>query len=164
MLDTKTNLRDLLADPTLVASRAYLAGDWVEADNGATFAVRNPARGDVICEVADLTRTEVSRAIAAAEIAQKPWAARCAKDRAAILRKWFDLMVENADDLATILTAEMGKPVAEARGEVLYGASFIEWFGEEAKRIYGETIPGHQADKRITVLRQPIGVVGSITP
>ncbi len=164
MLDTKTNLSGILNDASLLATKAYVAGEWIDADNGATFAVTNPARGDVICRVADLSRSEISRAIAAAQPAQKEWAARTAKERAIILRKWFDLMVENADDLATILTAEMGKPQAEARGEVLYGASFIEWFAEEAKRVYGETIPGHQRDKRITVLKQPIGVVGSITP
>ena len=164
MLDTKTDLKSLLSDPALLETRAYLGGDWVEADDGATFAVTNPARGDVIAEVADLTRAETARAIAAAETAQKDWAARTAKERAAILRKWHDLMIESADDLATILTAEMGKPHAEAKGEIMYGASFIEWFAEEGKRIYGETIPGHQPDKRITVIRQPIGVAASITP
>ena len=164
MLDTKTNLSDLLKDPSLLATKAYVNGEWINADDGATFEVTNPARGDVICNVADLTRTEVNRAIAAAQVAQKKWAALTAKERANTMRAWFDLMVDNADDLATILTAEMGKPVGEARGEIIYGASFIEWFAEEAKRVYGETIPGHQGDKRITVIKQPIGVVGSITP
>jgi succinate-semialdehyde dehydrogenase / glutarate-semialdehyde dehydrogenase len=164
MLDTKTDLRSLLKDPSLLETRAFVGGDWTQADDGATFEVRNPARGDVICSVPDLSRAETARAIAAAETARHAWAARTAKDRAQVLRRWFDLMVENADDLAAILTAEMGKPLAEARGEVLYGASFIEWFGEEAKRVYGETIPGHQPDKRITVIRQPIGVAASITP
>ncbi|WP_209426522.1 NAD-dependent succinate-semialdehyde dehydrogenase [Pararhodobacter sp. SW119] len=164
MLDTRTDLRTLLKDPALLETRAYVAGDWVDAKDGKTFPVSNPARGDVIAEVADLSRDEVAHAIAAAEKAQKSWAARTGKDRAGILRKWFDLMVANADDLATILTAEMGKPLAEAKGEVMYGAAFVEWFGEEAKRVYGETIPGHQPDKRITVLRQPIGVAASITP
>ncbi|MEY3961612.1 MAG: succinate-semialdehyde dehydrogenase, partial [Pseudomonadota bacterium] len=111
-----------------------------------------------------MTRADAKRAIEVADKARHEWAARTGKERAAIMRKWFDLMVENADDLAAILTAEMGKPLAEAKGEVLYGASFIEWFGEEAKRVYGETIPGHQRDKRITVLKQPIGVATSITP
>ncbi len=143
---------------------AYLAGEWVDAQGGRTFAVQNPARGDVIAEVADIGRAQLRHAIAAAEAAQKAWAARTAKERANILRKWFDLMVANADDLATILTAEQGKPLAEARGEILYGASFVEWFAEEAKRIYGETIPGHMPDKRLTVLRQPIGVAAAITP
>ena len=164
MLDTATNLKTLLNDPTLLATQAYVAGEWIDADNGDTFPVRNPARGDVICSVADLSRAEVNRAIAAAEPAQKQWAALTAKERANTLRKWYDLMVENADDLGVILTAEMGKPVAEAKGEIIYGASFIEWFAEEAKRVYGETIPGHQDDKRIVVIKQPIGVVGSITP
>ncbi len=164
MLDDTTQLRDLLNDPTLLETRAYLAGDWADATSGKTFAVSNPARGDVIATVADLTRAECAEAIAKAESAQKDWAARTGKDRAGILRKWHDLMVENADDLATILTAEQGKPLAEAKGEILYGASFIEWFAEEAKRIYGETVPGHQPDKRITVIRQPIGVAAAITP
>ncbi|MEO1911672.1 MAG: NAD-dependent succinate-semialdehyde dehydrogenase, partial [Paracoccus sp. (in: a-proteobacteria)] len=132
--------------------------------DGATFDVMNPARGDVIAKVADMGRAQVSRAIDAAEAAMKDWAARPAKERAQVMRKWYDLMMQNQDDLGTIMTAEQGKPLAEAKGEVAYGASFIEWFGEEAKRVYGETIPGHQADKRLTVIRQPIGVVGSITP
>ncbi|MCF6315031.1 MAG: NAD-dependent succinate-semialdehyde dehydrogenase [Marinosulfonomonas sp.] len=164
MLDSETNLATLLKDPSLLATKGYVDGAWVEASDGATFEVRNPARGDVICVVADLPRVDVNRAIAAAYVAQKKWAAVTAKERANVLRKWYDLVVENADDLATILTAEMGKPVGEARGEIIYGASFIEWFAEEAKRVYGETILGHQTDKRITVIKQPIGVVGSITP
>ncbi|MCC6000558.1 MAG: NAD-dependent succinate-semialdehyde dehydrogenase [Pararhodobacter sp.] len=164
MLDKSTNLRDLLKDPSLLETRAFVAGEWVQADDGATFPVRNPARGDVIAEVADLGRAEAARAIAAADSARRDWGAWTGKERAAVLRKWFDLMMANADDLATILTAEMGKPLTEAKGEIAYGAAFIEWFGEEAKRIYGETIPGHQRDKRITVLRQPIGVAASITP
>ncbi|MFC2968926.1 NAD-dependent succinate-semialdehyde dehydrogenase [Acidimangrovimonas pyrenivorans] len=164
MLDSNTDLRALLKDPSLLATQAYVAGDWVDADDGATFEVRNPARGDVICTVPNLGRAETARAIAAGQAAQKDWAGRTAKERAQILRKWFDLMMANQDDLARILTAEMGKPFAEAKGEIAYGASFIEWFGEEAKRIYGETIPGHQPDKRLTVIKQPIGVVGSITP
>ncbi len=164
MLDKSTDLRDLLKDPSLLETRAFVAGDWVQADDGATFPVRNPARGDVIAQVADLGRAETARAIAAAEEARRDWGAWTGKERAAVLRKWFDLMMANADDLATILTAEMGKPLTEAKGEIAYGASFIEWFGEEAKRVYGETIPGHQRDKRISVIRQPIGVAASITP
>ena len=159
-----TDLRARLKDPELLATKAYLAGEWVEADDGATFDVTNPARGDVICAVPDLTRAETARAISAAQAAQKDWAARTAKERANILRRWYELMMEHQDDLATILTAEMGKPLAEAKGEIAYGASFIEWFAEEAKRVYGETIPGHQPDKRISVIRQPIGVAASITP
>ncbi|MEZ5771430.1 succinate-semialdehyde dehydrogenase/glutarate-semialdehyde dehydrogenase [Defluviimonas denitrificans] len=164
MLDSVTDLRSLLKDPSLLVTKAYVAGQWVDADDGATFAVTNPARGDVICKLPDLGRDETSRAIAAADAARHEWAARTGKERAAVLRKWYDLMVANADDLGAILTAEMGKPLAEAKGEVLYGASFVEWFAEEAKRVYGETIPGHQRDKRITVIKQPIGVAASITP
>jgi succinate-semialdehyde dehydrogenase / glutarate-semialdehyde dehydrogenase len=164
MLDTPTDLRAMLKDPSLLCTRAYVAGDWVEADDGATFEVTNPARGDVICSVPDLGRAEVARAIDAAHAAMKVWAARTAKDRAQVLRRWFDLMMANQDDLGAILTAEMGKPLAEARGEIAYSAAFIEWFAEEGKRVYGETIPGHMPDKRIMVIRQPVGVVGSITP
>ena len=164
VMANKTNLRDLLKDPSLLATQGYLAGEWVNGEDGATFDVTNPARGDVIAKVADLSRAQTARAIAAAEAAQKAWAAKTAKERANILRRWYDLMMENADDLGTILTAEQGKPLAEAKGEIGYGASFIEFFAEEAKRIYGETIPGHQPDKRIMVLKQPIGVAASITP
>ena len=164
MLDSPTDLSSLLKDPDLLATKAYVAGDWMDAPDGKTFDVTNPARGDVIAKVADLSRAECAKAIAAAEKAQKEWAAWTGKERAAVLRKWYDLMVEHADDLGTILTAEQGKPHAEAKGEVMYGASFIEWFAEEAKRVYGETIPGHQRDKRITVIKQPIGVAASITP
>ena len=160
----ETNLKDLLKDPSLLATQGYLAGEWVNGEDGATFDVTNPARGDVIAKVADLSRAQTAQAIAAAEAAQKAWAAKTAKERANILRRWYDLMMENADDLGTILTAEQGKPLAEAKGEIGYGASFIEFFAEEAKRIYGETIPGHQPDKRIMVLKQPIGVAASITP
>ncbi|MDH5797439.1 MAG: NAD-dependent succinate-semialdehyde dehydrogenase [Paracoccaceae bacterium] len=164
MLNSPTNLSSLLKDPELLATRAYLGGEWKDAADGGTFKVTNPARRDVIAEVADISRDEVAAAIDAAYEAQKEWATWTGKERAAVLRKWFDLMVEHADDLGTILTAEQGKPLAEARGEILYGASFIEWFAEEAKRVYGETIPGHQRDKRITVIKQPIGVAASITP
>ena len=164
VMANETNLKDLLKDPSLLATQGYLAGEWVNGEDGATFDVTNPARGDVIAKVADLSRAQTARAIAAAEAAQKAWAAKTAKERANILRRWYDLMMENADDLGTILTAEQGKPLAEAKGEIVYGASFIEFFAEEAKRIYGETIPGHQPDKRIMVLKQPIGVAASITP
>src|SRR6056297_1194987 len=160
---TKTDLKSLLKDPSLLAEQAYIGGDWVDGDNG-TFEVTNPARGDVIANVADLSRAQVAKAIADAEAAQKEWASWTGKERATVLRKWFDLMMENQDDLGVILTAEQGKPLAEAKGEIAYGASFVELFAEEAKRIYGETIPGHQRDKRITVIKQPIGVAASITP
>jgi succinate-semialdehyde dehydrogenase/glutarate-semialdehyde dehydrogenase len=153
----------MLKDPSLLAERAYVGGQWVDGDNG-TFEVSNPARGDVIAHVADLSRAQVAHAIAAAEAAQKEWAKWTGKERATVLRKWFDLMMENQHDLGVILTAEQGKPLAEAKGEIAYGASFVEFFAEEAKRIYGETIPGHQRDKRITVIKQPIGVAASITP
>ncbi|MEQ8902878.1 MAG: NAD-dependent succinate-semialdehyde dehydrogenase [Roseovarius sp.] len=160
---TTTDLKSLLNDPSLLAEKAYIGGQWVDGDNG-TFEVTNPARGDVIAHVADLSRAQVARAIAEAEAAQKDWAKWTGKERAAVLRKFFDLMMQNQHDLGVILTAEQGKPLAEATGEVAYGASFIEFFGEEAKRIYGEMIPGHQRDKRIMVLKQPIGVAASITP
>ncbi|WP_282022197.1 NAD-dependent succinate-semialdehyde dehydrogenase [Ruegeria faecimaris] len=163
MLDTTTDLKSILKNPDLLVTKAYIGGQWVDGDNG-TFSVTNPARGDVIAEVADLSRAQVAGAIAQAEAAQKEWAKLTGKERAVILRRWYDLMMENAEDLGKILTAEQGKPLAEAVGEVGYGASFIEFFGEEAKRVYGETIPGHQRDKRIMVLKQPIGVAASITP
>ncbi|MEC9312838.1 MAG: aldehyde dehydrogenase family protein, partial [Pseudomonadota bacterium] len=153
MLTKNTELKSLLKDPTLLETRAYVGGQFVDGDKG-TFDVTNPARGDVVAEVADLSRAQVAGAIAQAEAAQKDWAKWTGKERANVLRKWFDLMMENQDDLGRILTAEMGKPLAEAKGEIAYGASFIEWFGEEAKRVYGETIPGHQPDKRLTVIRQ----------
>src|SRR6056297_2516488 len=162
MLDAKTDLKSLLKDPSLLAEKAYVNGEWIDGDQ--SFEVINPARGDVIANVADLTREQVGEAIAAAEKAQKGWAKWTGKERAQVLRKWFDLMIENQDDLGAILTAEMGKPLAEAKGEIAYGASFVEFFAEEAKRVYGETIPGHQRDKRITVMKQPIGVAASITP
>ncbi|WP_299552518.1 NAD-dependent succinate-semialdehyde dehydrogenase [uncultured Tateyamaria sp.] len=163
MLDQITDLTSMLKDPSLLETRAYVNGAWIGGDEG-TFDVTNPARGDVVAEVADLSRAQVTTAIAGADAAQKDWASWTGKERAAALRKWFELMMEHQDDLGTILTAEQGKPLAEAKGEIAYGASFVEFFAEEAKRIYGETIPGHQRDKRITVMKQPIGVAASITP
>ncbi|NSX55915.1 NAD-dependent succinate-semialdehyde dehydrogenase [Parasulfitobacter algicola] len=151
-----------LKDKSLLETRAFIGGEWHEADK--TFEVINPATGETITQVADCSTDQLSKAIDLAHAAQKDWAKKTGKERANILRKWFDLMVEHADDLAQILTAEMGKPLAEAKGEIMYGASFIEWFAEEAKRTYGDIIPQHQADKRIVVIQQPIGVVGSITP
>jgi succinate-semialdehyde dehydrogenase/glutarate-semialdehyde dehydrogenase len=151
-----------LKDPSLLETRAYVNGRWVE--NGATFAVHNPANGEKLADVTDLDVKDVRLAINGAYDIQRSWAAKTGKERGAILRKWHDLMLENIDDLAAILTAEMGKPLVEAKGEIMYGASYIEWFAEEAKRIYGDVIPGHQPDKRIVVLKQPVGVVGSITP
>jgi succinate-semialdehyde dehydrogenase/glutarate-semialdehyde dehydrogenase len=154
-----------LKDPSLAIDKALIDGVWLEAgDGGKAFDVTNPSTGDVIATLPDMGRAETARAIDAACKAQKLWAAKTGKERAGILRKLFDLLVANADDLATILTIEMGKPLAEAKGEILYGASYVEWFGEEAKRVYGDTIPGHQPDKRIIVIKQPVGVVASITP
>ncbi|WP_400086152.1 NAD-dependent succinate-semialdehyde dehydrogenase [Yoonia sp. R78084] len=164
MLDEMTNLKSMLSRPDLLCEDTLVAGEWVQAADGKTFDVINPARGDVIAKVPDLSVAEVEKAVAAADAARKPWAARAAKERANVLRKWFDLMMKHQEDLAIIMTAEQGKPLAEARGEVAYGASFVEWFAEEAKRVYGETIPGHMADKRITVIKQPIGVAAGITP
>ena len=164
MLDSVTDLRSLLKDPSLLPNKAYVAGEWVEATDGATFAVSNPARGDVIAHVPNLSRADAARAIAKADDVRRDWAARTGKERAQVMRKWFDLCMAAQDDLAAILTAEMGKPLAEAKGEIAYGSAYIEWFGEEAKRTYGQTIPGHQRDKRITVIKQPIGVCASITP
>jgi succinate-semialdehyde dehydrogenase/glutarate-semialdehyde dehydrogenase len=163
MLD-QTDLLSMLSDPSLLPNKAFIAGEWVDAADGATFEVTNPARGDVLVNLPDMSVADATRAIEAAYAVQKGWAAHTGKERAAILRKWNDLMIANADDLAIILTAEMGKPLAEAKGEIMYAASFVEWFAEEAKRVYGETIPGPQRDKRITVLKEPIGVVASITP
>ena len=151
-----------LKDPSLLETRAYVNGEWI--DGPRKFAVENPATGEVIAEVTDLGPEDVARAIDAAYEAKRTWAALPGKERSIVLRRLFDLMVANADDLATILTAEMGKPWPEARGEILYGASFIEWFAEEAKRVYGDVIPAPQSDKRFVVIKQPVGVVGAITP
>ncbi|MCF2871004.1 NAD-dependent succinate-semialdehyde dehydrogenase [Octadecabacter sp. G9-8] len=154
----------MLTRADLVCEDAFVGGKWVQARSGDTIDVINPARGDVIARVPDLSRAEVAEAIASGETARHDWAKRTAKDRAGVLRKWFNLMMDHQEDLAIILTAEQGKPIAEARGEIGYGASFIEWFAEEAKRIYGETIPGHQPNLRINVIKQPIGVAAGITP
>ncbi|MDT0684252.1 NAD-dependent succinate-semialdehyde dehydrogenase [Roseicyclus sp. F158] len=164
MLDAASTLRNRLSDADLLREQAFLAGEWSDAEGGKTFGVTNPSTGETIAEVADLSRADVARALDAAHAAQTEWAARTAKDRAQVLRKWFDLMMAAQDDLAAIMTAEQGKPLKESMGEIAYGASFIEWFAEEGRRIYGETIPGHAPDKRITVIRQPIGVAAAITP
>ncbi len=142
----------------------YINGAWTASGATKTFDVINPATGEVLASLPDMGATETTAAIDAAYAAQVAWAARPAKERAVILRKWFDLMVANADELAAILTAEMGKPLPEARGEILYAASYVEWYAEEAKRIYGETIPAPSNDKRMVVIKQPVGVVGTITP
>jgi succinate-semialdehyde dehydrogenase/glutarate-semialdehyde dehydrogenase len=153
-----------LKDPQLVREAAYIDGVWCAADSGATFEVTNPATGAVLARLPDMVEGETRRAIEAAAAAWPAWAARTAKERAAILRKWFELIMANQEDLAIIMTSEQGKPLAEARGEVAYGASFIEWFAEEGKRIYGDVIPHTQPGRRIVVLKQPIGVVAAITP
>ncbi|MBY5443979.1 NADP-dependent succinate-semialdehyde dehydrogenase [Rhizobium leguminosarum] len=153
-----------LQDPSLFRQAALVGDNWIEADPNNAIEVNNPATGEIIGLVPKLGAAETRTAIEAARLAQKGWAARTAKDRCAVLRKWFDLMIENKDDLGRILTLEQGKPLAEATGEIVYGASFIEWFAEEGRRIYGDLIPGHQPDKRIMVMKQPIGVVASITP
>lgn len=153
-----------LSDPTLLQTRAYINGAWVDADDGATFPVSNPANGEVIAQVAKVGAAETRRAIEAARVAMDSWKAQPAKQRAAVLRKWFDLMLVHQEDLAHIMTAEQGKVLAESRGEVAYGASFIEWFGEQAKRIDGDVIPGPGPDRRIVCIKQPVGVVAAITP
>jgi len=153
-----------LSDPGLLRNQAYIDGQWIDADSGATFPVRNPATGEIITEVAKVGAAETGRAIAAAERAMQEWKKQPAKSRAGILRKWYELMMANQEDLARIMTAEQGKVLAESRGEVAYGAAFIEWFGEEAKRIDGDVIPGPASDKRIVCIKQPVGVVAAITP
>ena len=151
-----------LNDPTLLRVDSYINGSWIAGSK--RFAVANPATGEVIAEVADLGAAEVTAAIDAAVPAQREWAKRTAKDRAMVMRKWFDLVMANSEDLAVILTTEMGKPLAEARGEVVYGASFIDWFAEEARRVCGDVLETPQADKRLLTFKQPIGVFGAITP
>jgi succinate-semialdehyde dehydrogenase / glutarate-semialdehyde dehydrogenase len=153
-----------LKDPLLLRELCFIDGGWNAADNGATVDVTNPATLKKLGSIPNMGAAETRRAIAAAGAALPAWRARTAKERAVILRRWFDLMTENQEDLATLMTAEQGKPLTESKTEILYAASFIEWFGEEAKRVYGDIIPGHQGDKRIMVLRQPVGVVAAITP
>lgn len=153
-----------LKDPQLVREAAYIDGAWCGADSGATFEVTNPASGAVLARLPDMVEGETRRAIEAAAAAWPAWAAKTAKERAAVLRKWYELIMGAQEDLAIIMTSEQGKPLAEARGEVAYGASFIEWFAEEGKRIYGDVIPHTQPGRRIVVLKQPIGVVAAITP
>jgi succinate-semialdehyde dehydrogenase/glutarate-semialdehyde dehydrogenase len=169
MTPTTKTLEDRLVRKDLLINAALIGRHWVtsseaEKDGRKLFEVRNPATQEVIASLPDVGTGGTKSAIDAAFEAQKAWAAKTGKERAGVLRKWFDLMVANADDLSAILCAEMGKPLAEAKGEIMYGASFIEWFAEEAKRVYGDVIPGHQPDKRIMVLKQPVGVVASITP
>jgi len=153
-----------MSNLTFQFEKAYINGQWVEADNKATISVTNPATGQVIGSVPNMGVAETRRAIDFANQALPAWRAKTAKERAKILRKWFDLIMQNQEPLAQLMTAEQGKPLEESRGEIAYGASFIEWFGEEAKRLYGETIPGHATDKRLIVIKQAIGVCAAITP
>ena len=153
-----------ISDKELLQSKAYINGKWVDSNDGETFPVTNPATGEIIAEVARCGADETHTAIAAAEDAMREWRKTSVKERAAVLRRWFDLMMEAQDDLATILTAEQGKPIAEAKGEVAYGASYIEWFAEEAKRVYGDVIAAPTTDKRVVIIKQPVGVVACITP
>src|SRR5690606_5491588 len=139
-------------------------GAWVDADTGETLTVTNPATAAAIGTVPRASRADVARAIQAADAALPDWRARTARERSTLLRRWFDLCIQHQDDLATILTSEQGKPLAEARGEILYGSAFIEWFAEEARRIYGDVIPPNTAGRRIVVIKQPVGVVAAITP
>ena len=153
-----------LNDLQLFRQKAYIDGVWVDADNGQTLKVNNPATDEIIGNVPKMGVTETRRAIEAADRALPAWRSLTAKERANKLRKWFELMMANQEDLARLMTLEQGKPLTESRGEIAYAASFLEWFGEEAKRVYGDMIPGHQADKRLMVLKQPIGVTAAITP
>jgi succinate-semialdehyde dehydrogenase/glutarate-semialdehyde dehydrogenase len=160
----KVSLASQLKDASLLKSQSWLAAGWASAASGNTFPVNNPATGQVIIDVTSLSGQEVEHAIDASAIAQKAWQKRSAHERSKLLRAWFDLIIANADDLALIMTTEQGKPLAEARGEIGYAASFVEWFAEEAKRVYGDVMPHPQTDKRIAVVRQPVGVCAAITP
>lgn len=153
-----------MQNKALLINKAYINGEWLDANDGKTFAVTNPATDALIAEVPDMGKAETQTAIEAAHQAFPLWKNKTAEERAILLRKWFDLLIANVDDLGELLTTEQGKPLAEAKGEIRYGASYIEWFAEEARRIYGDVIPGHNADKRILVIKQPVGVVGIITP
>ncbi|MGO3344558.1 MAG: NAD-dependent succinate-semialdehyde dehydrogenase [Marinomonas sp.] len=153
-----------LTQPTLLKSQSYIGGEWVSATSGNTFAVTNPSNGEHILDVQDLGEQETLLAVESAAVAQKEWQARTAKERSTLLRRWNQLILDNQDDLATLMTLEQGKPLAEAKGEVLYGASFIDWFADEARRLNGDTIPTFAKDKRVLTIKQPIGVVAAITP
>ena len=163
-MSSRSDIFSKLANKELIVSKGYIDGVFTSGNSNKTFDVNDPSTGELILKLPDMGVSETKDAINAAHKAQKSWAAKTGKERSIILRKWYDLMMSNKDDLAKILTAEMGKPLAEAIGEITYGASFVEWFAEEAKRVYGDTIPGHQQDKRIVVIKQPVGVVGAITP
>ena len=163
-MSSQSDIFSKLANKELIVSKGYINGIFTSGNSNKTFDVNDPSTGELLVKLPDMGISETKDAINAAHKAQKSWAAKTGKERSTILRNWFNLMMKNKDDLAKILTAEMGKPLAEALGEITYGASFVEWFAEEAKRVYGDTIPGHQEDKRIVVIKQPIGVVGAITP
>ena len=157
-------LEQKLKDPSLLRSAGFIDGQWIQAPNGNTFEVLNPSTGEVIAKVANLGAQETKQAIDAAEVAYDHWKTIPAKQRSSILRRWYELVLENQEDLALIMTSEQGKVMSESRGEVVYGASYIEWFAEEAKRIYGDVLPSTSADRRSIVIKQPVGVVGAITP
>lgn len=163
-MSSRSDIFSKLANKELIVSKGYINGIFTSGNSNKTFDVNDPSTGELIVKLPDMGISETKDAIKAAHKAQKSWAAKTGKERSTVLRNWFNLMMTNKDDLAKILTAEMGKPLNEALGEITYGASFVEWFAEEAKRVYGDTIPGHQEDKRIVVIKQPIGVVGAITP
>jgi len=154
----------IVKDSSLFRSQAYINGEWVDADSGDSVPVTNPADGSTLICVPDMGADETRRAIDAANAALPAWSARTAKDRAVILRRWYELIMENQEDLACLMTAEQGKPLAESRGEVAYGASFVEWFAEEGKRTYGDVIPHHAPGKRLITIKQPVGVIAAITP
>src|SRR5574340_1096697 len=153
-----------LKDSALLRTACLIDGEWVAADAGSAFTVSNPASGEALATVPDMGSAETRRAIEAADRAWPAWRAKTGKERAAVLRKWYELIMANADDLAWMMTCEQGKPLSEAKGEIAYAASFVEWFAEEAKRVYGDTIPSPTADKRLLVIKQPVGVCAAITP
>src|SRR5215207_2449776 len=157
-------MAQIVKERTLLLDRGHIGGEWVEADSGATFPVVNPATGEELAQIPRMGADETRRAIEAAQAAYPRWRATLAKDRARILRRWADLMIDHRGDLALLLTTEQGKPLAESRLEIEYAASFLEWFGEEAKRVYGDTIPTYMRDRRVVVTKEPIGVTAGITP
>ena len=161
-MDAKTRIA--LGDPALFRQQCYVNGEWIDARGGGTLDVDNPATGELVGTVPALGTQETRAAIEAADEAWADWRARPAKERANLMRRWFDLMMANQEDLAVLMTSEQGKPLAESRGEIVYAASFVEWFAEEGKRVYGDVMDHPLAGKRIVVLKQPIGVVASITP
>ncbi len=153
-----------LSDPALLRTQLYVGGAWTAGSGGETAPVTDPATGATLADVAEGTREDAKRAIDAAAAALPVWSGKTAKERAGLMRRWYELIVEHADDLAVLLTAEQGKPLAEARGEILYGAGFVEWYAEEGKRAYGDVIPTNDAGRRLFAIRQPVGVCAAITP